>query len=140
MNQTPSPIFPQLWRVVRAIIADAHSELKETGLSVRAFFMLTRIEECRYPARLAEELILSPPTVSQIARELESLNYIKREVDQQDLRRYRFSLTSAGNKALQRVQSEIDRVVEKRIIGLSRADIKSLLAMLSALEQNEANR
>ncbi len=127
-------LFSQLWRVLRGIVAEAQPDLKTAGLSPRAFFLLSKVEEFHYPAQLAEELLMPPPAISQIVRELEGLGYLERQVDQRDLRRYRLSVTLTGAKALERVRGAIAKVVEKRCSGLARADLKKLEEMLAILE------
>ena len=132
-----SEVFPHLWRAVRAIMAEVQPQLRQSNLSVRSFFLLSKIEECCYPAQLAEELFMPPPTVSQVLRELEELHYINREVEQADLRRYRLSLTPIGVKMLALVQEAIGRVVDQRCVRVSRSEMKSLVQVLTVLEAKE---
>ena len=130
-----SQLISQLSRVMRAIMAEAQPELERHNLSVRSFFVLLKIEEFPYPAQLAEQLLLPAPTISLHLRELEQLNYIKRELDEKDLRRYRIALTEEGQKALNVIQASIDMIVSQKCRSLSKSDQKDLEQIVGMLEK-----
>lgn len=117
-----SLIFSQLWHIIRDIMAEIQPIMDQTQLSVRSFFLLSKINDLPYPAQLAEQLLLPPPTVSLHLRELERLNYVKRESDQKDLRRYRMRLTEKGQQVLGRIETEIDQIVAAKCKVFSKTD------------------
>lgn len=126
-------MFSQLWQVMRGIMAEIQPALQDAKLSVRSFFLLTKIEEFPYPAQLAEQLLLPAPTISLHLRELEQLNYLERQPDQKDLRRFHLALTDQGRKVLAQMQSNIDKVVKGRFGTIAKADQIQFEQIVAAL-------
>ncbi len=127
-------VFSQLWRIMRGIMAEIQPALEEAKLSVRSFFLLTKVEEFPYPAQLAEQLLLPPPTISLHLRELEQLNYLSRQPDQKDLRRFHLALTDQGQKVLSEMQANIDKIVGDKCEFINKTDQLKFEQIISTLE------
>lgn len=87
------------YRLLMSVITGVSAELAALGLESKALFVLAAIDEHPYPAELAEALCMPKPTVTANVKRLEEDGFVKREIDTDDLRRYRLTLTAAGRKA-----------------------------------------
>src|SRR5579871_6847450 len=99
----------QLWslnyRLLSTIITGVTPQLEAMGLETKELFVLGAIDEHPHPAALAEVLCMPKPTVTVYLKRLESVGYVRREIDPGDLRRHRLSVTPTGRKLLVRGQA-----------------------------------
>jgi DNA-binding MarR family transcriptional regulator len=80
--------------------------------------------------RIAEELGLTPPTVSVGVGRLEEAGLLKREPDPQDGRSIRLQLTSAGRRMHQRMQEAMRGRIQRLLKGLTPEEQETLLNLL----------
>ena len=69
---------------------------------------------------------VKPPTVTRLARELERLGLAKRETDKTDARVARLRSTAKGSAILRRGRDLRIAELERRLRGLTRAELKTL--------------
>lgn len=122
----------RLWHFNRKLKQDIDPLLAEKhGLDTRRFFVLRGIQTgAGYPKVLAERLELPPTLLSRYLDGLARQGLIARQLDPDDSRRTRLSLTPAGEAALAATVGSVHALVGTR---LSRLDPETLTTVLGAL-------
>jgi DNA-binding MarR family transcriptional regulator len=82
---------------------------------------------------MAKALSLPNPTVTFLLKRLEARAYVKRSNEPGDLRKYRFTLTAAGRKALLKGQSILGKRLDAMLGKLSVADRNQLFKLFGSL-------
>ena len=96
-------------------------------------FLLGELDAHSHPAALAEALLLPKPSVTVYLKRLESVGYVKREIDSSDLRRHKISMTSEGRKAMTRGFALLAAEFGGRLSRLGAAQQAELKALLEKL-------
>jgi len=120
---SPWEVLTSIWHLAHLIVEDSASGLEELGLHPKAFFLLTYVDQCPFPAELARAMSLPPPTVTYIIKQLEEKHYILRKAEPGDLRKYRLVLTASGRKAVKAGQEKVTEVFGRRLARLTSAEI-----------------
>ncbi|WP_329428887.1 MarR family transcriptional regulator [Streptosporangium sp. NBC_01495] len=132
----------QLWtlnqRLLSVVMDACSAELAELGLETKEFFVLAEVAASPYPAELAAALMIPKASVTVYVRNLVAKGFIRREIDDEDLRRHRLILTAEGetarDRALSALAAEFDRRLA-RITPQDRTDLQRiLLEMLKSPE------
>ena len=126
-------ILQHIWRLQQVVFREAAPCLERHGLFRMAPFALAMVKACSTPSAIAAALGLPPPTVSHILRRLEEEGWVSRQVDPDDLRRYRFSLTEAGWEALQAAHRCLSQVMERHLARLDAGEQGELVRLLAKL-------
>jgi DNA-binding MarR family transcriptional regulator len=116
-------ILAHLWQLLQAILDDSAPALEEIGLTTKAFFLLSAVEEHPFPAELARLMHLPPPTVTYLVKQLEAGGLLERKPEPCDLRKFRLVVTESGQRAIACGQSAIGAVVEARLARLAPEEI-----------------
>ena len=127
-------LIEHLQRLQRRVKTRLDPALAEVGLAPSAAFLLAAAERCPYPTDLAQMMALPPPTVSRLLKDLELGGYLARETVPEDLRRYRFRLTPAGEAVKQAARDHIEQVVDRmlqRLTPAERDELDRLMAILT---------
>lgn len=122
-----------LWRVLQVVVEDATPALGRLGLHPKAFLLLISLEMCPHPAELAHHMQLPPATVSYILKQVEARGFVRREVEPDDLRRYRLSLTDTGSHAVAEGKRIVDDIFGRRLERLAPDDRRQLETLLVRL-------
>jgi DNA-binding MarR family transcriptional regulator len=93
-------IMSQLWRLMQGVSDEASPALDAIGLTAKSLGLLAAVEEHPFPAELARLMILPPPTVTYIVKQLEALGYLERRAEPGDLRKFRLVVTDEGREAI----------------------------------------
>jgi len=120
-------------RVLSLVMSECTEELTSIGLETKEFFVLGEIEPCRYPAELAVRLMLPKASVTVYLRNLVAKKFVRREIDERDLRRHRLVLTTEGDRALKAAVAALSASFEqrlKRLAAQERDELERLLAKL----------
>ena len=122
----------RMWQFNRKLKQDINPLLVEKhDLDTRRFFVLRGIQTgATYPKVLAERLELPPALLSRYLDGLARQGLIARQLDPDDSRRTRLSLTPAGEAALAATVQSVHALVGTR---LSRLDTETLTTVLNAL-------
>lgn len=121
-----------LWQLNRRIKQDIEPLLAEHGLDVRQFFLLVSIRRgAVYPKDLSEQMQLPATLLSRYLDQLAKRGLMERQIDPQDSRRTRLSLTPLATETLQAASGGIRAYTSRRLQDLEPA---KLLAMLDAME------
>jgi DNA-binding MarR family transcriptional regulator len=122
------------YQLLTAVISSVTRDIAALGLETKELFVLAEIDEHPHPAELAAKLCMPKPSVTVNVKRLEAAGFVRREIDAEDLRRHRLSLTPAGRKVMMRGLSLLSEAFGARLRRLSateQADLKTLLEKLS---------
>jgi DNA-binding MarR family transcriptional regulator len=122
------------YRLLTSVITSVAEDIAALGLETKEFFVLAEIDEHPHPAELAATLCMPKPTVTVYVKSLEAAGFVRREIDAEDLRRYRLTLTPAGRTAMTRALALLSDAYGARLARLSKAEqaeLKTLLEKLS---------
>ena len=71
-------VLAHLWQLTQSVLDESAPALEAIGLSPKAFFLLTTVEEHPFPAELARLMHLPPPTVTYLVKQMEAKGFLKR--------------------------------------------------------------
>jgi DNA-binding MarR family transcriptional regulator len=121
------------YRLISTVIVGVSPQLTDLGLEVKELFVLAAIDEHPHPAELADVLCIPKPSITVYLKRLGSSGFIRRDIDPNDLRRHRLSLTSTGRKAMARGLALLAGAFGERLSRLSAAEQVQLAALLEKL-------
>ncbi|MEV0778392.1 MarR family winged helix-turn-helix transcriptional regulator [Streptomyces sp. NPDC050433] len=87
-------------RLLTVVMNSCVGTFDELGLETKEFFVLDEVDTCRYPAVLATKLMIPRASVTIYLRSLVSKGLVRREIDEEDLRRHRLATTQHGRHVL----------------------------------------
>lgn len=129
----PAKIWSLNYRLAMSVIASVSPALAEHGLEAKELFVLAEIDASPYPAELAVRLTMPKPTVTVYVKRLEAAGFVRREIDADDLRRHRLTLTPQGRKAAAAGLALLAEAFAARLGRLTGAQQKELEAMLERM-------
>jgi DNA-binding MarR family transcriptional regulator len=136
VHSKSSKIWALQYRIVVSTINEMGRSLEPNKLDAKAFFVLQEIEKLAYPAAVAESLCMPKPTVSTYIKRLEAEALVKREIEADDLRRYRLTLTAKGKKTLETCQSTMMESFGGRLKKLKETEISEFYRLLTLLNDD----
>jgi DNA-binding MarR family transcriptional regulator len=126
--------FTQVMTVMHACLEHIEASLAELDLDPKSFFLLNVLEEHPYPAQLAKRLMLPGPTVTFLLKKLEASGHVKRSSEPNDLRKFRFTMTASGKKAMQKGQAALNEALNERLSKLTATDREKLFHLFAQLK------
>ncbi|WP_285104500.1 MarR family winged helix-turn-helix transcriptional regulator [Promicromonospora sp. MEB111] len=127
----------QLWtlnhRLLTVVLDACSAELAELGLEAKEFFVLAEVAASPYPAELAARLVIPKASVTVYVRNLVAKGFMRREIDDTDLRRHRLVLTDDGVAARDRAFAALARAFDRRLAAIAPQDRAELQRILLAL-------
>jgi DNA-binding MarR family transcriptional regulator len=127
----------QLWtlnhRLLTAVLDEAGTQLEELGLEPKEFFVLAEVAASPHPAQLAKELVIPKASVTVYVRNLVAKGFLRREIDDADLRRHRLVLTDDGIAARDRSFAALAKAFDRRLARIAPAERAELARILTAL-------
>lgn len=124
----------QLWtlnqRLLSVVMDACSAELAELGLETKEFFVLAEVAASPYPAELAAALMIPKASVTVYIRNLVQKGFMRREIDDEDLRRHRLILTAEGEAARDRALSALAAEFEGRLARITPQDRTALRRIL----------
>ena len=128
-------VVSQMRCVLLGVFQEAEPELELLGLQVKTYVLLASLPRFPFPATLAKQLFLPPPTVTFLVKQLEKNKLITRDHETGDLRRYRLRLTAKGTQSVDAGKDVIARIMKKRLAHLSKQQAKDFAATLKILQE-----
>jgi DNA-binding MarR family transcriptional regulator len=122
------------YRLLMSVITSVSDDIAALGLETKELFVLAEIDDHPHPAELASILCMPKPTVTFNLKRLEAAGFVRREIDQGDLRRHRLIVTAPGRKAMTRALALLSDAFGARLTrlnGKEQAELKTLLEKLS---------
>jgi len=127
----------QLWtlnhRLLTAVLDACGAELAELGLEAKEFFVLAEVATSPYPAGLAQVLVIPKASVTVYVRNLVAKGFVRREIDDADLRRHRLVLTETGVAARDRAFAALAAAFDRRLERIAPGDRAELARILTVL-------
>ncbi|MFJ8806338.1 MarR family winged helix-turn-helix transcriptional regulator [Streptomyces sp. NPDC102490] len=127
----------QLWtlnqRLLSVVMDACTEELADLGLETKEFFVLAEVADSPYPAEIAAALLLPKASVTVYVRNLVAKGFIRREIDDADLRRHRLVLTSAGTEARDRALAALAAEYDRRLARITPQDRAELHRILQEM-------
>ncbi|MGC7098154.1 MarR family winged helix-turn-helix transcriptional regulator [Amycolatopsis lurida] len=131
----------QLWtlnhRLLTVVLDACSAELAALGLDPKEFFVLAEVAASPYPAELAAKLVIPKASVTVYVRNLVAKGFLRREIDDADLRRHRLVLTSKGEAARDRALAALAKEFDNRLAKIAPRDRTELQRILLALLEPE---
>jgi DNA-binding MarR family transcriptional regulator len=133
----PSPweIWTLNFELTMAIMAGVEPEVREHGLEMKEFFLLSKLDDHPYPADLARALIMPKPSITFMVKRMEAAGFVQRQTEAGDLRRFRLTLTRTGRKAMEAARTILDEAFGQRLARLSAAERAELARILGRLSE-----
>jgi DNA-binding MarR family transcriptional regulator len=127
----------QLWRLnhrlLTVVLDGCVADLAELGLDTKEFFVLAEVATSPYPAELAKTLVISKASMTAYVRSLVALGFVRREIDDADLRRHRLVLTPEGVAARDRALAVLAAEFDRRLATITPRDRSELQRILLTL-------
>ena len=98
-------------QVMTSLMVDVAPRIRALRLEMKEFLLLSKLDEHPNPADLARALLVPKPSVTFMVKRMEAAGYLKRELQRDDLRRFRLTLTPPGRSAVERARSSTRRSV-----------------------------
>jgi DNA-binding MarR family transcriptional regulator len=127
----------QLWalnhRLLTVVLDASSAEMAKLGLESKEFFVLAEVATSPYPAELAAKLVIPKASVTVYVRNLVAKGFMRREIDDTDLRRHRLVLTAEGESARDRALAALATEFDRRLATIPMRDRTELRRILLAL-------
>lgn len=131
----------QLWtlnhRLLTVVLDACSAEMADLGLETKEFFVLAEVAASPYPAELAATLVIPKASVTVYVRNLVAKGFLRREIDDADLRRHRLVLTPEGEAARVRSLAALAAEFERRLANIAPEDRTELQRILQAMLEPE---
>lgn len=121
------------YRLLTGVVKESATDVGDLGIDIKEFFVLDDVEQCPYPAELAKRLSIPKATMTGYLKSLEAKGFVRREIDPEDLRRHRLTLTAAGSATVTGARAVLSDRFGKRLARLDGAERGELQGLLEKL-------
>jgi DNA-binding MarR family transcriptional regulator len=130
---SPWALWTLNFQVMTSLLADVAPRIRALRLEIKEFLLLSKLDEHPNPAELARALITPKPSVTFMVKRMEALGYLRRELQPEDLRRFRLTLTPSGRRAMESAREIFDREFGRRLSRLTQAQRLELMRILERM-------
>ncbi|MBZ9751526.1 MarR family winged helix-turn-helix transcriptional regulator [Deinococcus sp. HMF7604] len=129
-----------LWQLNRRLKQLAEPVLAEAGeLDLQRFILLRAVERgVVYPKDLSAHLGIIPTQLSRLLESLVARGWLERQLDPEDSRRIRLSLTPTGAALTQQASQAIQQVISAHLQGMGAERLSALLAAIDVLAMTDS--
>ena len=120
-------------KVMTSLMAGVAPRIRALRLEMKEFLLLSKLDEHPNPADLARALVTPKPSVTFMVKRMEALGYLRRELQPDDLRRFRLTLTPSGRSAMESAREIFDQEFGRRLSRLTQAQRIELMRMLERM-------
>ena len=121
------------FQVMTSTLAEVAPRIRALGLEIKEFLLLTKLDGHPNPADLARALLVPKPSVTFLVKRMEAAGYLKRELQPDDLRRFRLTLTASGRRAMESAREIIDQEFGRRLSRLTQAQRVELMRIFERM-------
>jgi len=121
------------YQLLSSVIAGVAPAITALGLEPKELFILAEVDAHPHPAALATVLVMPKPTVTVLVKRLEAAGFLRRSIDNADLRRHRLTVTASGRKAITRGLALLSDAFGARLERLAPGERTQLQALLEKL-------
>ncbi|OLC11579.1 MAG: MarR family transcriptional regulator [Gemmatimonadetes bacterium 13_1_40CM_66_11] len=130
---SPWALWTLYFQGMTSLLADVAPRIRALRLEIKEFLLLSKLDEHPSPAALARALVAPKPSVTFMVKRMEALGYLRRELQADDLRRFRLTLTPAGRRAMESAREIFDEEFGRRLSRLTRAQRAVLMRIFERL-------
>jgi DNA-binding MarR family transcriptional regulator len=130
---SPWTLWTLNFRVMTSLMADVAPRIRALRLEVKEFLLLSELDEHPNPADLARALVAPKPSVTFMVKRMEAAGYVRRELQPDDLRRFRLTLTPSGRSAMEKARQVFDEEFGRRLSRLTQAQRVELARMFERI-------
>jgi len=130
---SPWTLWTLNFQVMTSLMVEVAPRLRELRLEIKEFLLLSKLDEHPNPADLARALVMPKPSVTFMVKRMEALGYLRRELQPDDLRRFRLTLTPSGRSAMERAREIFDQEFGRRLSRLTQAQRVELMRIFERL-------
>ena len=130
---SPWTLWTLNFQVMTSLMVEVAPRLRELRLEIKEFLLLSKLDEHPNPADLARALVMPKPSVTFMVKRMEGLGYLRRELQPDDLRRFRLTLTPSGRSAMERAREIFDQEFGRRLSRLTQAQRVELMRIFERL-------
>src|SRR5712692_1147755 len=120
-------------KVMTSLMADVAPRIRALRLEMKEFLLLSKLDEHPNPADLARALITPKPSVTFMVKRMEAAGYLRRELQPDDLRRFRLTLTPSGRRAMENAREIFDEEFGRRLSRLTQAQRVELMRIFERM-------
>jgi DNA-binding MarR family transcriptional regulator len=132
-KMSPWSLWTLNLRVMTSLMADVAPRLRQLRLEIKEFLLLSELDEHPNPADLARALITPKPSVTFMVKRMEAVGYVRRELQRDDLRRFRLTLTPSGRSAMESAREIFDEEFGRRLSRLTQAQQLELMRIFERM-------
>jgi DNA-binding MarR family transcriptional regulator len=130
---SPWTLWTLNFQVMTSLLADVGPRIRALRLEIKEFLLLSELDEHPNPADLARALVTPKPSVTFMVKRMEALGYLRRELQPDDLRRFRLTLTPSGRSAMESARKIFDEEFGRRLSRLTQAQRLELMRIFERL-------
>jgi DNA-binding MarR family transcriptional regulator len=130
---SPWTLWTLNFQVMTSLLADVAPRIRALRLEIKEFLLLSKLDEHPNPADLARALITPKPSVTFMVKRMEALGYLRRELEPDDLRRFRLTLTPSGRSAMESAREIFDQEFGRRLSRLTQAQRLELMRIFERI-------
>lgn len=136
-DDAPAWLIQRASRTLRVLFLRL-MESRASGVTPEMWLILSRLyaRDGQYQTQIADGTFRDRPNTSRILAGLESRGYIRRERDDEDMRRVRIYLTDEGTQFVQDIAPVAARTRDTLYEGLSEEELRVLRRALRRIERN----
>jgi DNA-binding MarR family transcriptional regulator len=136
-DDAPAWLIQRASRTLRVLFLRL-MESRASGVTPEMWLILSRLyaRDGQYQTQIADGTFRDRPNTSRILAGLESRGYIRREKDDEDMRRVRIYLTDEGTQFVQDIAPVAARTRDTLYDGLSDEELRVLRRVLRRIERN----
>ncbi|MGD8495319.1 MAG: MarR family transcriptional regulator [Gemmatimonadales bacterium] len=136
-DDAPAWLIQRASRTLRVLFLRLMEQRSE-GVTPEMWLVLSRLyaKDGQYQTQIADSTFRDRPNTSRILAGLEQRGYVRREKDDEDMRRLRVYLTERGKAFVREVAPMAARTRDNLYQGLSDEELRSLRAVLRKIERN----
>ncbi|HXN81504.1 MAG TPA: MarR family transcriptional regulator [Myxococcales bacterium] len=130
---SPWTLWTLNFQFMTSLLADVAPRIRALRLEIKEFLLLSKLDEHPNPADLARALITPKPSVTFMVKRMEAAGYLRRELQPDDLRRFRLTLTPSGRRAMESAREIFDQEFGRRLSRLTQAQRLELMRLFERM-------
>jgi DNA-binding MarR family transcriptional regulator len=136
-DDAPAWLIQRASRTLRVLFLRLMEE-KSAGVTPEMWLVLSRLyaRDGQYQTQIADGTFRDRPNTSRILSGLEARGFVRRERDDEDMRRIRIHLTDAGKGFVQEMAPMAARTRDSLYEGISGEDLRLMRRVLRRIERN----
>lgn len=136
-DDAPAWLIQRASRTLRVLFLRLMEE-RNAGVTPEMWLVLSRLyaRDGQYQTQIADGTFRDRPNTSRIVAGLEARGYVRRERDDEDMRRVRIFLTETGKGFVREMAPMAARTRDSLYEGLNSDDLRTLRRILGRIERN----